>query len=81
MVDDSGEFHWRLTNALHTHSGFFKAIAGWNESLDAKAFQQEQATAQTVTTGIVLINGVIVGFIVVSIFSVLISLINAALLW
>jgi type II secretory pathway component PulF len=81
LVDDSGEFRWRLTNALHAHAGFFKAIAGWNESLDAKAFQQEQATAQAVTTGIVMLNGVLVGFIVVSIFSVLISIINAGVLW
>ncbi len=81
MVDDSGEFHWRLTNALHAHDGFFKAIAGWNESLDAKAFQQEQATAQTVTTGLVVLNGVLVGFIVISVFSVLISIINAGVLW
>jgi type II secretory pathway component PulF len=81
MVDDSGEFRWRLTNALHAHDGFLKAIAGWNESLDAKAFQQEQATAQAVTTGIVMLNGVIVGCIVVSVFSVLISIINAGVLW
>jgi type II secretory pathway component PulF len=81
IVDDSGEFRWRLTNALHAHDSFFKAILGWNESLDAKAFQQEQATAQIVTTGIVIVNGVIVGFIVVSVFSVLISIINTGLLW
>ncbi|HWF19224.1 MAG TPA: type II secretion system F family protein [Verrucomicrobiae bacterium] len=81
MVDDSGEFRWRLTQALHAHSGFFRAISGWNESLDAKAFQEEQATAQTVTTGIVVLNGVLVGVIVVSIFSMLISLINSAVLW
>ncbi|HZV37033.1 MAG TPA: type II secretion system F family protein [Verrucomicrobiae bacterium] len=80
-VDDSGEFQWRLTHALHAHSGFFKAMAGWNESLDAKAFQEEQATAQTVTTGIVVLNGLLVGFIVVTVFSMLISLINSAVLW
>jgi type IV pilus assembly protein PilC len=80
-VDDSGEFQWRLTQAMHAHSGFFRAIAGWNESLDAKAFQEEQATAQTVTTGIVVLNGILVGFIVVSVFSVLISLINSGTLW
>lgn len=81
LVDDSGEFRWRLTQALHTHGGFFKAITGWTESLDAKAFQQEQATAQTVTTALVLVNGMIVGFIVVSVFSVLISILNGGLLW
>lgn len=81
IMDDSGEFRWRLTNATHAHGGFFKAIAGWNESLDAKAFQQEQSTAQVVTSGLVILNGLFVGFIVVSVFSVLISLINNMALW
>jgi len=81
LVDDTGEFAWRLKTAMQSQGGFFRAIAGWNESLDAKAFQQEQATAQSVTTGIVLLNGALVGFIVVSIFSVLISIINEGLLW
>jgi type II secretory pathway component PulF len=81
LVDDAAEFRWRLTQAMHAHGGFFKAIAGWNESLDAKAFQQEQATAQAFTTGIVLLNGLLVGFIVVSAFSVLVSIINGGLLW
>lgn len=43
VMDDAGEFHWRLKNACHAKGGFFQAIAGWNRSLDAKAFQQEQA--------------------------------------
>lgn len=81
MMDDSGEFRWRLTHALRAGGGFFKAIAGWNEALDAKAFQQEQATAQIVTTSLVVLNGILVGFIVVSVFSVLISIINAGILW
>jgi len=81
LIDDDGEFRWRLTQAMRTHAGFFQAIAGWTESLDARAFQEEQATAQVVTTTLVLTNGLIVGFVVVSIFSVLISIINAGLLW
>ncbi len=79
LMDDTGEFRWRLANAVHAHGGFFKALAGWNEALDAKAFQQEQATAQAVTTGLVLINGIFVGLIVVSVFGVIISIINAGL--
>jgi type II secretory pathway component PulF len=81
ILDDSGEFHWRLTNAVHGHGGFFKAIEGWNESLDAKAFQQEQSTAQVVTSGLVILNGLFVGFIVVSVFSALIAIINSGALW
>ena len=81
ILDDNGEFRWRLTNAMSGRGGFFKAIAGWNESLDAKAFQQEQATAQAVTAGLVVLNGIMVGFIVVSVFSVLIAIINGGVLW
>jgi type II secretory pathway component PulF len=81
LLDDTGEFQWRLTNALHARGGFFKALAGWNESLDAQAFQKEQSTAQIVTSGLVLLNGLFVGFIVVSVFSALIALINIAVLW
>lgn len=80
-VDDSGEFRWRLTQAMMTHRGFFAAIAGWNESLDAKAFQEEQGTAQLATTALVLLNGLLVGFVVVSVFTVLISILNAGILW
>jgi type II secretory pathway component PulF len=79
VMDDSGEFLWRLTNACHAHGGFFRAIAGWNASLDAKAFQQEQAAAQVITTALVALNGVIIGLFAVSVFRVLIFAVNAAL--
>jgi len=80
-MDDAGEFRWRLTNACHTHGGFLKALAGWHEALDAKAFQQEQAAAHGVTTALVLVNGLFVGFIVTTVFSVLVSIVNAGVLW
>jgi type II secretory pathway component PulF len=80
-MDDAGEFHWRLTNACHAHGGFLKALAGWHEALDAKAFQQEQAAAHGVTTALVLFNGLFVGFIVTTVFSVLVSILNAGVLW
>jgi type II secretory pathway component PulF len=80
-LDDSGEFRWRLTNAVHAHGGFLRALTGWHESLDAKAFQQEQAAAHTVTSGLVIANGLIVATVAVGVFSVLISIINAGVLW
>jgi len=79
--DDSGEFHWRLTNAIHARGGFLGALRGWHEALDAKAFQQEEATAHALTTGLVIFNGVLVALIAVGMFGILISCINAALLW
>ena len=38
LMDKSGEFKWRLANAIHGREGFLKAIVGWNEALDARAF-------------------------------------------
>ncbi|MSU60158.1 MAG: hypothetical protein EXS35_18635 [Pedosphaera sp.] len=80
-MDDAGEFRWRLTNATHAGDGFRAALAGWHEALDAKAFQQEQAAAHSVTTALVLLNGVFVGAVVVSVFGFLVSIINAGVLW
>ena len=80
-VDDAGEFRWRLTNARHAQGGFLPALAGWCDALDAKAFQQEQATAQLATTGLVLFNGAIVAFIAIACFGALIAIVKEGLLW
>ena len=80
-MDDTGELHWRLSNALHGRGGFLRALTGWHEALDAKAFQLEQSAAQITTTGLVLLNGLIVGSIVIGVFLLLIQLLNQAVLW
>lgn len=80
-VDDTGELHWRLSNALHSGRGFLAALNGWHESLDAKAFQQEQAAAQLTTSALVLINGMIVAAIVIAVFLPLVALLNSITLW
>jgi len=80
-LDDSGEFAWRLANAVHGHAGFLQALAGWHESLDAKAFQQEQAVAHGITSGLVLWAGLIVGTVAISVFMFLVSVTDAAVLW
>jgi type IV pilus assembly protein PilC len=76
--DDSGEFHWRLTNATHAHGGFLNALRGWHESLDAKAFQQEEAATHAVASGLVILNGVLVGLIATAMFGILIAMMRAA---
>jgi type II secretory pathway component PulF len=76
--DDSGEFHWRLTNAIHARGGFLQALRGWHETLDAKAFQQEEAATHAVTSGLVIVNGVLVGLIVTAMFGILIVVVKAA---
>jgi type II secretory pathway component PulF len=80
-VDGSGELRWRLANALQRTGGFVKALSGWHEALDAKAFQQEQTAAQVTTTLLVLLNGAIVACFVIGMFVALIQLINNAILW
>ena len=78
--DDSGEFHWRFTNATHARGGFLNALRGWHESLEARAFQQEEATAHAVTTGLVILNGLLVALIATAMFGILIAALNGALL-
>ncbi len=80
-MDDSGEFRWRLRNAAATHGGFLHALKGWHESLDARAFQLEQAATHTLTTALVIWSGVFVGSITVAVFMIFTSLINSAVLW
>jgi type II secretory pathway component PulF len=81
VMDDAGELQWRLSNALHQRGGFRRALTGWHEALDAKAFQLEQTAAQVATTSLVLMNGVIVACIVIAVFLMLINLIFEASLW
>jgi len=80
-MDDTGELQWRLANALHGRGGFLRALTGWHEALDAKAFQLEQTAAQTATTALVLLNGLIVAAVVIAVFLLLIQLLNQATLW
>ena len=80
-LDDTGEFAWRLANAAHGRTGFLQALAGWHESLDAKAFQQEQAAAHGITSALVLWSGLYVGAIAISAFTFLTSIINSSDLW
>jgi type II secretory pathway component PulF len=81
LLDDSGELRWRLANVAHSKHGFLQALTGWIEALDAKAFQQEQVAAQLLTSGVVLFNGLMVGFFAVSVFSILVTMIQEGTLW
>jgi type II secretory pathway component PulF len=81
VLDNSKELQWRLSNALRRGAGFVRALTGWHEALDAKAFQQEQAAAQVTTTVLVLINGLIVASVMIAVFLVIIQLINQSSVW
>lgn len=77
--DDSGEFHWRLANATHSRGRFLDALRGWHEALDAKAFQQEETTAHAVTSGLVILNGLMVALITTAMFGLLVAILKANL--
>ncbi|HVU07254.1 MAG TPA: type II secretion system F family protein [Verrucomicrobiae bacterium] len=74
--DDSGEFHWRLTNAIHARGGFLNALRGWHEALDAKAFQQQETTAHVITSGVVILNGIFVALIATATFGMLVLMLK-----
>jgi len=78
-LDDAGEFRWRLTNACHAPNRFAAALSGWHEALEARAFQQEQMFSQTITTGFVLMNGLMVGLATVGVFKALVGITEMAL--
>jgi type II secretory pathway component PulF len=80
-MDDSGELQWRLANAFRRSRGFLRALAGWHEALDAKAFQLEQTAAQLTTSAMVLFNGTVVAGIVIAIFVALLQILDVAVLW
>ena len=80
-LDNSKELQWRLSNALRRGAGFVRALTGWHEALDARAFQMEQAAAQITTTVLVLINGLIVASVMIAVFLVIIQLVNQSSIW
>jgi type II secretory pathway component PulF len=77
--DDSGEFHWRLTNATHARGGFLSALKGWHEALEAKAFQQEETAAHATMSGFVILNGVVVALFATALFGVLVAIVDSQL--
>ncbi len=79
--DREAEFSWRLANAAHGPDGFAAALSGWIESLDAKAFHQEQTFSQIVSTSLVLFNGLLVALVALGVFHLLISVTDAVTLW
>jgi type II secretory pathway component PulF len=81
LVDEDGEFRWRLVNALRSGGGFGAALTGWMEALEARAFQQQQAFAQVLTTALVIYNGVIVSLFAIFVFRGITQIINEGVLW
>jgi type II secretory pathway component PulF len=81
VFDDTGEFHWRLVNAAHAGSGFLRALEGWHDALDAKAFQQEQAASQAISTALIVLNGALVCWIALAIFQPMVKVVQEGAMW
>lgn len=80
-MDGSGELVWRMGNATAARGGFGRALGGWLDVLDARAYQSQQWVSQVLTTLLVVSNGLLVGFVVVAVFQPLIAVIEVAALW
>ena len=81
FMDDAGELRWRMANAARASGHFRESLAGWLDTLDAKAFSQEQAVAHVITSACVVVNGCLLGLFTVSIFQCFIQLIDVAGTW
>lgn len=77
--DDTGEFHWRIANAIHARGGFLGALRGWHAALDARAFQQEETATHLITSGLVILNGVVVALIATAMFGMLVAVLKGVL--
>ena len=55
----------------HARGGFLNALRGWHEALDAKAFQQEETATHALTSGLVILNGLVVALIATAMFGML----------
>ncbi len=80
-MDDSGELQWRLANALQRGRDFLRALAGWHEALDARAFQLEQSAAQITTSALVVFNGLVVAGVAAAVFLALAHMLTELALW
>lgn len=79
-LDPAGELTWRLRNATQSRDGFLAALAGWHEALEGRAFAQEQIFAQSLTSALVVVNGVFVALLAIGVFQMFTRLTHAALM-
>jgi type II secretory pathway component PulF len=80
-LDGDGEFAWRIENAGRSPAGFRVALDGWLELLAARAFRQRQTVVHVLTSGLILLNGLVIGTVVICVFQLILSMLGAALLW
>ena len=77
--DATSELRWRLANATHARGGFLDALHGWHAALDARACQQEETAIHAFSSGMVILNGIMVGLIAIGMFGMLVMFLKATL--
>lgn len=80
-LDGDEELHWRTTLAVTRTGGFGEALRGWQESLEARAQQQEAMAGGAVLLWGELMNGLLVALLAATVFRVLTVMIDMTWLW
>lgn len=80
-MDGKDELQWRFRNAARSNLSFYDTLRGWMDSLEGRAQRQEQIVSQGVTALVVLINGLLVGLLVFTVFDFLTRVIQLGVLW
>lgn len=80
-LDNARELQWRWQVAARSLAPFARALDGWHEALNAQAVKAEISTANLVTSTLIVLNGVLVGLVVVGIFQFFVTIIEETALW
>ncbi|KAB2671560.1 MAG: hypothetical protein DVB31_04545 [Verrucomicrobia bacterium] len=80
-VDCAPEFRWRLGMAMHRTGRAMDSMRGWLADLESKADRNETMAAQSFLVFSVLSNATLVALTAVSVYSILISMMEAAAIW
>lgn len=80
-LDGDEELHWRTTLAVTRAGGFGEALRGWQESLEARAQQQEAIAGGAVLLWGELANGLLVMLMAFVVFGVLVVMVDMNWLW
>jgi len=74
LIDPKGDFLWRFQQAAAGGTKFETALAGWCESLQAKAGHLQQAVMQGASVVLLLINAGLICLITFDIFGILVRI-------
>ncbi|NDF00643.1 MAG: hypothetical protein EB034_20590 [Verrucomicrobia bacterium] len=80
-LDDTGEMEWRTQFSRALLKPLLPALAGWHESLETQAFRLERVACDATNVLFILGCGAGVGLVCVTMFNLLINLMEGVMLW